>query len=339
MGSTLFTIRVIFFLICLAGGILVYSTGGSASWPALLYAPLIAALAILTDLLLRGFSTRGLTSLTFGLFLGWVTAHFINDSPLFDKADEETKYIFRLCLFCLLTYWGAVIALRGSEDFHVVIPFVRFVPHGVDIPVVVVDTTVLLDGRLPALCASKFFSHALVIPRFVVDELTRIADSSDASRQARGRKGLDGLNQLRQLSHVDLRLDDTPLGKGQKRDDRIVFIAQSLKAKLLTSDYNLARVAEFNGVECLNLRTLDQALHRETVVGDIVEVNLTKSGKEQGQAVGYLQDGSMVVVPDSHRLIGQRVTAEVDSIIPTAGGRMIFARLQGEADSEQPALS
>ncbi len=277
-----------------------------------------------------------LASIALPGFLGWLAARFISDSPLFAGADPEVQQIFRLCLYGILTYLGAVVALRGKDDFHLVIPFVRFVPHGVDIPVAVVDTSVLLDGRLPPLCASKFFSHALVIPRFVVEELTRIADSSDAARQLRGRKGLDGLNQLRKISHIDLRIDDTPLSKGQKRDDRLVFLAQSLKAKLLTSDYNLARVAEFNGIECLNLRTLDQALHRETVVGDLVEVNLTKTGKEQGQAVGYLPDGSMVVVTDAHRLIGQRVTAEVDSIIPTAGGRMIFSRLHGETAPDEP---
>jgi len=239
----------------------------------------------------------------------------------------QNIYLVRLGLFVILMYLGAVIALRGKDEFNLVIPYIRFVPHGVDVPLVVVDTSALIDGRLVGICESRFLGYGIVIPRFVIDELQKVADSKDPSRQVRGRKGIDTLNQLREMKHVDLRINESSVTARQSVDSKLVFLAQSLKAKLLTTDFNLSQIAEFHNIEWLNLNSLAKAMNPEVMVGDTLTIQLTKPGKDPGQAVGYMIDGSMVVVANAKSSIGKTVTVSVDSIIPSAGGKMIFADL------------
>lgn len=340
MNQTIRTIRLFFLLLCLVGGWLISYTvpeWDAYRWVGVFIGAGVGILVILVDILLKGFSLRGLSALTFGLFVGWVCAHLIATSPFFDipldvKDDfhlllTQNMYLVRLALYVILMYLGAVIALRGRDEFNLVIPYVRFVPHGVDVPLVVVDTSALIDGRLVGICQSRFMGYGIVVPRFVIDELQNIADSKEPVRQARGRKGIEVLNQLREMEHLDLRINESTVDNRQRVDAKLVFLAQSLKAKLLTTDYNLAQIAEFHNIEWLNLNALAKAMSPDLMVGDNLEIKLTKAGKDPGQAVGYLNDGSMVVVAEARRLIGQTVSVSVDSLIPSAGGKMIFARL------------
>ncbi len=330
MNWNLLVIRAVFFGLSLLGGYLIcYVTPEwNAHWQqGVFLAGSIAFFAIAVDLFLRGFSLRGFTSLTLGLFVGWVAAKLIASSPLFDYGDPDIIYLVRMVLFLVLTYLGAVVALRGKDDFNFIIPFVRFVPQDVNVPTVIVDTSALIDGRIEGLCASKFFSQTLVIPQFVLDELHAVADSSDAAKRARGRKGLEVLATLKKMTHLDLRVHASDIKRGQNVDDKLIFLAQSLKARLLTTDANLAKLAEFYSVEWLNLSTLSKALHAEVLVGEHLWVMLVKPGKESGQSIGYMPDGSMVVVENSREQIGRTVEAEVVSVLPSAGGKMIFARL------------
>jgi uncharacterized protein YacL len=263
--------------------------------------------------------------------VGSLAAHFLSASPLFENGDQQIIYLSRLVLFVVCTYLATVLALRGKDDFNLVIPYVRFVPHEVDVPLVVVDTNALIDGRIARICETQFLSSALVIPRFVLDELQHIADSSDPQRQARGRRGLNVLNDLRKIKNLDIRIHESEVSKRQDVDAKLVFLAQSMRGKLLTTDYNLAKLAEFHGVTWLNLNSLAKALRPELMVGEALEVELMKAGKEEGQAVGYLEDGSMVVVGAAKTLIGKRVTAEITGVLPSAGGKMIFAKLVAES--------
>ena len=184
----------------------------------------------------------------------------------------------------------------------------------------------MIDGRLAGICQSRFMGYGLVIPRFVIDELQTIADSRDPDRQLRGRKGIETLNRLREMEHLDLRINDRSVSNRQKVDAKLIFLSQSLKAKILTTDYNLAQIAEFHNVEWLNLNALAKAMNPELMVGDSLSIKLTKPGKDAGQAIGYLNDGSMVVVADAREHLGESVKVFVDSIIPSAGGKMIFAK-------------
>jgi len=197
----------------------------------------------------------------------------------------------------------------------------------VDVPLVVVDTSVLIDGRIARVCEAGFMGSALVIPSFVLKELHAVADSNDPQKQARGRRGLEVLNELRRIKNLDIRTPESEVTKRQDVDAKLVFLAQSMRAKLLTTDYNLAKLAEFHGVQWLNLNQLAKSLHPELMLGEIVSVELAKPGREEGQAVGYLEDGAMVVVVDGRGRLGQRVEVEVTSVLPTAAGKMVFARI------------
>ena len=329
MYKTIIILRIFFFLICVIGSYLVcYSIPDWDQYRmrAIFIGTSIGVLVILIDVFLKGFSLRGLTALTFGLFVGWLFAIFISNSPLFENGDPQILFLVRLALFVILMYLGSVIALRGRDEFNLVIPYVKFEPHGVDVPLVVLDTSILIDGRIIGICKSKFMGYALIIPHFVLDELQRIADSSDIQRQTKGRKGLEVLNQLRKMEHLDLRIPESDVSKRQNVDAKLIFLAQSMNAKIITTDFNLARMAEFHTIDWLNINALAKALNPDFNIGEIFEVELVKEGKEFGQAVGFLNDGSMVVVNDGIDLIGQTVRIEVQSILPSAGGKMVFAK-------------
>ena len=334
MNKTIFPIRVVFIALCAAAGWLVCYT--IREWDdyrvlATFIGMSIGVLVVLIDLMLKGFSLRGLSALTFGLGMGSLVSYLLGTSPLFIEGDAQVIYLTRLALFLIVTYLCTVIALRGKDEFNLVIPYVRFVPHEVDSPVVVVDTSALIDGRIARICESGFLSGAIVIPRFVLEALQRVADSPDGARQARGRRGLEVLSALRRLKQLDLRIHESE-ARAEEVDAKLVFLAQSMKAKLLTTDYNLAKMAEFHGVPWLNLNTLAKSLRRELLSGEPIEIDLVKTGREDHQGVGYLDDGSMVVVEQARALVGTRVTAEVTSILPSAGGKMVFARLVGPAE-------
>jgi uncharacterized protein YacL len=335
MRKTLLPIRIVFVTVCMASGWLVCYVGDQLDAKrglGALIGLLLGVLVVLVDVMLKGFSLRGLSAITFGLAVGVLIAYMIQTSPLFVLGDAQTIYLFRLAIFLVCTYLATVIALRGKDEFNLVIPYVRFVPQEVDIPLVVVDTSALIDGRIARVFESGFLTAALVIPRFVLTELQAVADSPDPHKQARGRRGLEVLGDLRKVKNIDLRIHESDVVKRDEIDAKLVFLAHSMRAKLLTTDYNLAKMAEFHGVQWLNIHNLARALRPELVLGESLEVELMKAGKEDGQAVGYLEDGSMVVVTAGRERIGQRVHAEITSVLPTAGGKMIFARLTGNTE-------
>lgn len=330
MNKTLWPIRAVFVTLCTAAGWLVCYTVSEWDHLQLLAAFIgfsIGLLVVLTDVMLKGFSLRGLSAISFGLLMGSLISYLLGTSPLFNRGDPSTIFLVQLALYLVVTYLCTVIALRGKDEFNFVIPYVRFVPHEVEVPLVVVDTSALIDGRVARVYEAGFLSAALVIPRFVLDELQAVADSNDPAKQGRGRRGLEVLSELRKIKNIDIRIPDSDVSNRQELDAKLVFLAQSMKAKLLTTDYNLAKMAEFHGVHWLNLNLLARALRPAVVLGESIELELIKPGKEEGQAVGFLEDGSMVVVSQARSLIGRRVTVEISSVLPSAGGKMVFARL------------
>jgi uncharacterized protein YacL len=335
MNKTLLVIRILFITLCAVASWLVCYT--VEEWDhrrglAIAIGLMIGSLVVLVDLMLKGFSLRGLTALTFGLAVGALVAWLIANSPLLNKGDPSIIYLVQMALFLICTYLGTVIALRGKDDFNLVIPYVRFVPHEVDVPLVVVDTSALIDGRIAKICQTQFLGAALIIPTFVLSELQGIADSPEPVKQARGRRGLQVLNELRAIKHIDIRIHQSEVARRQDIEAKLVFLAQSMRAKLLTTDTNLATMAKFQGVPWLNLHALESALRPELVIGESIALELLKPGKEDGQALGYLGDGTMVVVNNGRAFVGKRVTAEIIGVLPSAGGKMIFANLLGEVE-------
>ena len=340
MSKTILVIRIFFISLCLAGAVLLHYVGaedlepgenGVSLWRYLLFGGLLGALTVLIDMLLKGFSLRGLTALTFGLSMGSLIAYLISTSPLFEEGDEQVIFLSRLSLFIVCTYLATVITLRGKDEFNLVIPYMRFVPQTVELPTVVVDTSALIDGRIVGIAQSGFLPAEIVVTRFTIDEIQNIADSRDPSRQEKGRKGLQVLNELRKLPFVQLTIHESEVEKRAQIEAKLIFVARSLNARLFTLDYNLAKLAEFQGVGWLNVNALSRALRSDVSVGERFDLELVKPGRESDQAVGYLNDGSMVVVNHSADLIGQTVWVEVVSVLPSAGGKLVFARLTSGA--------
>ncbi len=341
MKNNILIIRIFFFLVCMFGCVLIwYQVGAWNLWQVLWVGMNLVALVILTDLLLDGFSLRSLSAVTFGLAIGGLIAFMITNSPLFapikdDPRMEQTMYLASLVLYLVSMYLATMIALRGKDEFNLVIPYVRFSPQYVESSLVVVDTSALIDGRIAAICEAKWMGYALIIPRFVLDELHEIADSSDPVRKEKGRKGIEVLNRLRHMKYLDLRIHESDVPDAEAVDSKLVFLAVMLKAKILTTDYNLAKMAEFQEIDWLNLTSLSKALNQEIVLGSEITVELVRVGKDPGQAIGYLPDGSMLVVNGGRSMIGHEVTVEVDSVVPSAGGKMIFGSLKAEVPAKK----
>lgn len=335
MKKTIFIIRIIFLSLCFLGSSLIWYINPSARDNAILIFGLglfFGIGTILIDNLLRKFSLKNVITILFGLAIGALVAYlvFMVFMSFFDGAPFHIKYLLRLCLFIACMYLGAIVTLRSKDNFNLLIPFIRFVPNNVETPLIVVDISALIDGRIAPICQSRFITATLIIPKFVIDELYKISDSEDSQRQIKGRKGIEVLNKLKNMSYIDLRIQDIEVDEAQHIDSKLIFLAQSLKAKLLTTDYNLAKLGEFHGIEWLNISALTKALNPEVSVGQYFDVDLVKLGKEPHQGVGYLTDGSMVVVNEAVNFIGQAVAAEVISVLPSAGGKMIFARLHSK---------
>ncbi len=334
MKQAIFAVRVLVLIFSGIGGYLVsFAFAEVETHPvvAVLIGLLLGALLILIDSLSEGFSLRALSALTFGLFAGLLASTFISMSPLFQGGDPQVIYISRLAVYIAVTYLATVIALRGRDEFNLVIPYVKFEPRNVASSLIVLDTSALVDGRIAKLCQAGLINDTLSIPKFVLDELQEQAGSSERDEMNRGKRGLSTIEALQSLGHIELRIHDSELSKSQSPEDKIIYVVGDLKGRLFSASENLIRKAKYAGIPYVDLLSLDDLLTRNVEVGATLPVKLVKLGKEDGQAVGYLDDGSMMVVSAGAGYLNSTVLAEVDSIIPTSGGRLVFAKFVGEA--------
>jgi uncharacterized protein YacL len=195
--------------------------------------------------------------------------------------------------------------------------------------VVLLDTSVIIDGRIADISHTGFVRGTLVVPRFVLYEIQHIADSPDAVRRNRGRRGLDMLNRLQKESVVPIRITDLDIEDVREVDDKLVMLAKRMRCPIVTNDYNLNRVAELHGVPVLNINELANAVRAVVLPGESLGVHIIQEGKELGQGVGYLDDGTMVVVENGRKSIGQQVGVIVTKVLQTSAGRMVFAQPEG----------
>lgn len=199
----------------------------------------------------------------------------------------------------------------------------------------ILDTSVIIDGRVADLCETGFLEGTFLVPQFILHELQHIADSSDALKRARGRRGLDILNKIQKMVDVDVRIVDDDFLQIKDVDSKIVMLAKKVGAKVITNDLNLNKVAELQGVRVLNINELCNALRPIVLPGESIRVFVLKEGKEAGQGVAYLDDGTMIVVDNAKRCIGRNVDVIVTSVLQTTAGRMIFTRLKEENEREE----
>lgn len=327
---SLWVVRIFFLLLTTLAGYAVAQVRPDwvgNGWLGLVVGFGFGGLMVAIDEMIKGFSLRAFSAATFGLALGTAMALLVDQSDLFIYAEERpVRWLIRLSLFLAFGYIGMVLALRGNkEDFSLIIPFVRFSSQNRPDAMMVLDTSVIIDGRIADVVESGFLEGVLVVPRFVLNELRLIGDSADPVRRMRGRRGLDMLSRIQESSVNEVKIHEADIPEEKEVDMKLVRLASVLGARLFTNDYNLTRIAALHSVRCVNVNELSRALKPVVLPGDILNLRLGREGKEKGQAVGYLPDGTMVVVNHGQALIGQQVDVQVLSLVQTGAGTMVFA--------------
>lgn len=314
-------------------------------FPAMLIGGFLALMVIFVDMAAIGRSSIATVSaIVFGLLIGFLASQlFIGIVSLMgDFAGEMGKRQLngiRLCLTLIFCYLGPSYLLRTKDDLRFVVPYVEFQRQGSGPSALILDTSAIIDGRIVELTRAGVFEVPMVVPRYVIEELQRIADSHDKNRRVRGRRGLDKLKILQSLPTAQLEFPQASYGeKDDEVDRRLIESARARAGKLVTVDFNLQKVCELEGVPVLNLNEVARASRATYIPGDEIGIRIVKPGEGPKQGVGYLDDGTMVVVEGGRAFKGKHVQAVVTSSIQSSAGRMVFAKRidsdTGKVDSD-----
>lgn len=277
-----------------------------------------------------------------GMLLGWLLASAFTPvveatfTTLTPPQTDRLRLLIRLVLTVLACYVTISTLVQTRDDFRFIIPYVEFARQVRGGRPMVLDTSVIIDGRIADLCDTRIIDTTLIVPRFVLQELQGIADSSDKLKRNRGRRGLDILKRLQNNPRVELEMAEAPpLTGGEKIrvDERLVLFAKGLGARVVTNDFNLNKIAQIQGVDVINLNEVTNALKTVALPGEYLSVRVVKPGDQIGQGVAYLDDGTMIVVEQGRNLIGQDVSIVVTSVLQTPAGRMIFGRPENRPSS------
>lgn len=294
----------------------------------------ISLLIILIEISLRKVSGRILIGGLLGLTGGVLISSIINSS-LASILPNKQRFFMQFLLSVLLGYLGVILGIKRAEGFHIS-DIVRTLRGGSpEENIKILDTSVIIDGRISDICETGFLEGTFILPQFILQELQYIADSSDPLKRARGRRGLDILHKIQKMADLNVKIIEEDFPKIKDVDSKLVALAKVLNAKIITNDFNLNKVAELQGVAVLNINELANAVKPVVLPGETMKVFVLKEGKEVGQGVAYLDDGTMVVVENARRYIGKNVEVAVTSVLQTTAGRMIFTRLKEDAEREE----
>ncbi len=306
-----------------------------------------AVVVIAVDWLTPKKSLNALAGIFFGLLVGvlisWPASRILEmmNELYFGMslaALQVTQWMLGICI----CYLVISLVIQTKDDVRFVIPYVEFSRQTKGLRPLVLDTSVIIDGRIADIAETKLFDAPLIVPRFVLNELQLIADSADKMKRNRGRRGLDMLNKLQSSSIVDVQIDDTPPPGVDSRvgvDQKIVAFSKNCDGRLVTNDYNLNKVAQLRGLDVVNINDLANALKAVTLPGEPMTIKIIRAGEEIQQGVGYMEDGTMVVVEDAGNRIGEVITIAVTSALQTSAGRMVFGKYEKTvtaARSNQP---
>jgi len=326
----------------LAAGKSAADLGPQAKWW-MIGAIAVAIVLVGVDVFLARKSLAALSGAFLGLVVGMVFAYGLGlildlmieiyfrglrDSP----AAEPLVKAVKLMIGIICCYLTISFILQTKDDVRFVIPYVEFARQTRGARPLILDTSVIIDGRIADICETRIIDSQLFIPRFVLQELQAIADSPDKLKRNRGRRGLDMLNKLQTNDKVEIRISDTRLPSIDETgdvDQKLVALAKKVDGRVVTNDYNLNKIAQIRGVDVININDLANALKPVVMPGETLTVRIIKPGEEPGQGVGYLEDGTMVVAENSREKINDEVALTVTSVLQTSAGRMIFGRPEG----------
>ncbi|MGZ3614699.1 MAG: PIN domain-containing protein [Thermodesulfobacteriota bacterium] len=331
-------LRILLFLICGISGYYLIQ-GISPSPPISLLGfiggLLLAALTLLVEKGLEKIPLKNLLGSFIGLILGIMVANLLSNvffSNLYNH--QETVLPLLGLLYGVCGYMGLRIGFRKGEEIH--LPnwklFSKNLPQSGNAKIL--DTSVIIDGRIADITETGFIEGALIIPQFVLNELQHIADSSDSIKRTRGKRGLEVLHHIQKQATVDVRIVDKDFPAVKEVDSKLIELAKEVRGKIITNDSNLNKVAELQGIEVLNINELANSIKPVVLPGEEINVKILKEGKEIGQGVAYLDDGTMIVVDNGRRQMGKTIDVVVTSVLQTPAGRMIFARIKEEANRE-----
>lgn len=336
--------RAVYLLVCeLAGVAVALSSKGSdfevPLWVGIVGGLVLAGLFILVEALSKGFTLRGFSTATFGLLVGLFCAWLltsVNVDKLFVEAfqlnqdgADTVNLAVSISLFASLGFLGAVLALRsGRDEFAFIIPYVRFRQDAASGQPLVLDADVIMDGRVPRILQSRFLTGRLIVPRFILDELKIMASSPSPGKRQRGQRGIDCLQEMQADKNLRVSIhESTEADHTDSMDGRLIATARILGARLITTDENLTKVARLQNVEVLNINDLSDALKPAVAVGEKIHLAIVRPGKDEHQGVGYLPDGTMIVVNRGSSRVGTTQDVLVISTLQTSAGQMVFAEL------------
>jgi uncharacterized protein YacL len=335
-------IRALFILITAGLGVRLAKAAASSTYWSLLFSGvvLLSVLVVVVDLLVPRKRIQTISAIYFGMIVGLILSYFLQIAVepvltlLFEKtpAAGDVPSVVTGLLTAIVCYVCVSILLQTKDDFRFIIPYMEFSKEVKGTHPLILDTSVIIDGRIADVAEARILDQPLVVPRFVLQELQGIADSSDRLRRNRGRRGLDILNKLQKSGSIEVKIDSTEtpeLMQATAVDQKLLVLAKHMGGKVVTNDYNLNKIAKLQGVEVINLNDLANALKPIVLPGEAMTVKLIKRGEEPGQGIGYLDDGTMVVAEQGAHHLGETIRLMVTSVLQTSAGRMIFGRIEG----------
>ncbi len=296
---------------------------------------LIAVLIIKVEKTARKVSLRvilgGVVGMLIGLFIAFLLAYGLSFVSNIMENRQVVPWIYTL-LTGAMGYMGLVLGSQKVEELRMF----GWGPAKEISDYRLLDTSVIIDGRIADICDTGFLEGNFIVPRFVLDELQYIADSSDSLKRTRGRRGLDILNRMQRSSGINIDVVDHDFPKIKGVDSKLIALAKKTNGKIITNDFNLNKVAELQGIKILNVNELANSLKPVVLPGELMTVKIIKDGKEPGQGVAYLDDGTMIIVDNAQKYQGENVEALVTSVLQTTAGRMIFSEMKANADKKGP---
>ncbi len=298
------------------------------------FSAVLGIIILLAEMRIRKLSIKTLLGAALGSILGIIGASLISIViGRMSFAHSETQTFVQLLVLILMAYVGLISGANKGEYLDLASMGGFFSDSSVRKYCKVLDTSVIIDGRVADICKTGFLEGTLVVPHFVLRELQQIADSADSAKRNRGRRGLDVLEKIKGVPGVVVQIVEKDYPDVKEVDLKLIELAKDMSAKIVTNDFNLNKVSQLRGVEVLNINELANALKPVVLPGETMKVFILKEGKEYNQGVAYLDDGTMVVVDNARRMIGKTIATQVTSVLQTTAGKMIFGRFPEEAEA------